>query len=145
MYFSTSSFTNLRYSNTLESEGRNGTETVFKHPFLQCWGLSVGEFACILIFLIWNSIKDHISDEEIQEATKKPKSSFSPFLFLPAAILHLTSRSLIFLALTFTTASSFQMLSGSNIIFTCVLSRIFLKRVLPWTKWLGVLTIVIGD
>ena len=131
----------------MESEGKNGTVTVFRHPFVQCWGLSVGEFSCLLLFFLWNAIKGYFSDNDDNDEKEKSKSKsskFNPFIFLPASILHLTYRCLIFLGLNFTTPSSFQMLSSSNIIFTCILSRIFLKRILTWTKWLGVLTIVIG-
>ena len=103
----------FRYSNTLCSEGRNGTaifnddeqcssdERLFRHPFLQTWGLSVGEFACILIFLPWNAYKNRKSKVE-DETVKKPVK-FNPLIFLPAAIMHCSSRGLAFLSLTFTT------------------------------------------
>ena len=91
----------------------------------------------IKMLVIWNVINIH-AKKVIKTSTNIPKKSFSPFLFLPASIMHLTSRCLIFLALNFTTASSFQMLSGSNLIFTCILSRIFLKKTLDRMKIIGV-------
>ena len=36
------------------------------------------------------------------------------------------------------------MLNGTNLIFTSILSRIFLKRTLAWYKWLGILIISVG-
>ena len=72
----------------------------------------------------------------------KEELKFSPFIFLPAAIFHQGSRCLIFMALIFTTASSYQILSGSNLIFACIFAKIFLKKVLPWHKWIGVLIII---
>ena len=80
--------------------------------------------------------------QEGEEA--KEKASFNPLLFLPAAVMHLISRIFSFLSLTFTTVSSFQMLSGCNLIFVCILSRIFLKKSLPWHKWFGVFVIILG-
>ena len=146
-----------RYCNTLYSEGKDGKNHVFRHPFLQTWGLSVGEFACIFITLGWNFWKDYRSknvhketttenNNEVKDAKTQSKAEleFSPFIFLPAAIFHQGSRCLIFMALIFTTASSYQILSGSNLIFACILSKIFLKKVLPWHKWIGVL-IIIGE
>ena len=138
-------FINFRYTNTLESEGRNGTVTIFRHPFLQTWGLSVGEFGCLFIFFLWNSVKDHPLDKDIDEVTKPKTQKFSAFIFLPASIMHVTFRCFIFLSLTFTTPGSYQMLAGTILVFTCILSRIFLKRILSWIKWLGVLIIVIGE
>ena len=81
-------------------------------------------------------------NDKILPKTSQETPKFSIFIFLPAAIMHLTSRCLVFLALNFTTASSFQMLSGANLIFTCLLSRLFLKRKLEWWKWLAIFIII---
>ena len=107
--------------------GINGEERPFRHPFLQTWALSVGEFTCILIFLAWNAFKrNHSKSYEVNDDDKVEESNsqqgFSPLLFLPPAILHLTSRCLGYLSLTLTTASSYQMLAGSNLVFTCIFS-----------------------
>ena len=129
----------FRFSDLQESEGKNGTIRTFRHPFFQCWGLTLGEFSCILIFYFGNVLKKFETD------VKEPnKPSFNPFLFLPASIMHVINRSFVYIALTQTTASSFQIICGCNLIFTCILSRIFLKRILSWTKWLGVFIIIIG-
>ena len=132
----------VRFSNQQESVGINQESHPFQHPFLQCWGLSVGEASCFILFLVSNAFKKR---NDIHEDSKKDDcSSFSPFLFIPAAILHLTSRILIFIGLLLTSASSFQMLSGCNLIFTCIFSRIFLKKSLPWYKWFAIFVITSG-
>ena len=109
---------------------------------LQCWGLSVGEAACILLFLAVNFLKERRQREK--ETEPKEKIPFNIFLFVPPAILHLTSRIFTFIALTLTTASSFEMLTGANLIFVSILSRIFLKKSLAWYKWFAILVISIG-
>ena len=76
-----------------------------------------------------------------EEEERKP---FSPLLFIPAAMFHLTSRILLFIGLTLTSASSFQMLSGCNLVFTSILSKVFLKKSLPWYKWFGIAVITAG-
>ena len=85
------------------------------------------------------------SSDEAENAKSQAKEEirFNPFIFLPAAILHQGSRCLVFMALIFTTASSYQILSGSLVIFTCILSKIFLKKVLSWYKWIGVTVILV--
>jgi len=162
----TGTFTTLltKYSDSLKSVGIDGEERYFHHPFLQAWGLSIGEFICILIYFAFNYLRKSTTldneeekqnlneknesqkkEENIEERNESPKKkSFSPFLFVPPAIMHLISRSLGYMALTLTSASSYQIISGSNLIFVCILSRIFLKKILTWTKWIGVFFISMG-
>lgn len=56
----------------------------------------------------------------------------------------MTATSTMYLGLTMTFASSFQMLRGSLIVFTGIFTRIFLKRKLPLYKWLGIIVIISG-
>ena len=56
----------------------------------------------------------------------------------------MTATSLQYIGLTLTYASSFQMLRGAVIIFTGILSKIFLKRNLAWFKWTGMLFVIGG-
>lgn len=131
-----------KLSNEQKSEGRDGEEREFKHPVLQCWGLSVGEAGCILLFLAVNLCKEQ--RQRGKETEVKEKTPFNIFLFVPPAVLHLTSRIFTFIALTLTTASSFEMLTGTNLIFVSILSRIFLKKSLAWYKWFAILVISVG-
>ena len=48
---------------------------------------------------------------------------FNPLILLPAAMLDLCGTSIMYVGLTLTSASSFQMLRGSVIVFTGILSR----------------------
>ena len=129
-------------SNQQSSKGRDGEEREFKHPVLQCWGLSVGEAGCILLFLAVDFYKEQRHRKK--ETEVKDKTPFNIFLFIPPAVLHLTSRIFTFIALTLTTASSFEMLTGANLIFVSILSRIFLKKSLTWYKWFAILVISVG-
>ena len=133
---------NCRFSNAQRSEGSNGTERYFKHPFLQCWGLSFGESSCILLFIAYNALKGTKERKEGSEA--KEHSKFNPLLFLPAAVMHQMGRLFGFLSLNYNLASSTQIISGCQLIFVCIFSRIFLKKSLPWFKWFGVLLVVLG-
>ena len=129
----------LRFCNTLYSEGKEGKNHIFKHPFLQTWGISVGEFSCILAISTWSLIKNRNCHNETENNNQLDHSYF---LFLPTAILHQGSRCLIYMSLIFTTASSYQFLSGSTLIFTCIFSKIFLRKALPWYKWFSIVIIV---
>ena len=50
----------------------------------------------------------------------------------------------MYVGLNLTYASSFQMLRGSVIIFTGLLSVTFLQRTLEWMKWCGIAFILVG-
>jgi len=86
------------------------------------------------------------SEEELQpdEPELKPFSLAKAYLLLPAALCDMTGTSVMYVALTLTSASSFQMLRGAVIIFTGVNSMVFLKRRLEWFRWLGMAVIVAG-
>ena len=115
---------------------QDDTERPFRHPFLQAWGMSIGEFFCIFMFFVQTVYKNQKNKKEVSKekaaissecgnVPKKATKPFNPFLFIIAAILHTASRCSIFMGFTFTSAASVQMLGGSLIIFTCVFSRYF--------------------
>merc|ERR1719474_2137262 len=56
----------------------------------------------------------------------------------------MTATSVQYIGLTLTYASSFQMLGGAVIIFTGILSTIFLRRCLAWFKWAGMVFVIGG-
>merc|ERR1719509_737740 len=56
----------------------------------------------------------------------------------------MTATSIQYIGLTLTYASSFQMLRGAVIIFTGLLSTIFLKRKLAWFRWVGMILVIGG-
>ena len=80
---------------------------------------------------------------------KKDISSFGPQKFNPLvwaipACCDLAGTSTMYLALTWTYAASFQMLRGSVIIFTGILSVTFLGNTLKWFQWLGMCIVILG-
>ncbi|KFP06981.1 Solute carrier family 35 member F6, partial [Calypte anna] len=123
-----------RWADNFSSVGCGGTEEHgFQHPFLQAVGMFLGELSCLGVFylLVWR-------DGRRAEPTMSPAQPFSPLLFLPPALCDMTGTSIMYVALNMTSASSFQMLRGSVIIFTGLLSVAFLGRRLEPSQWLGV-------
>merc|ERR1712018_172996 len=87
----------------------------------------------------------HSSIEENQEdIEEEERPKYSPFVFLPPALCDMTATSIQYIGLTFTYASSFQMLRGAVIVFTGILSRIFLGRRLQAYRWVGILFVISG-
>ncbi|CAF1124850.1 unnamed protein product [Adineta ricciae] len=142
----------------------SGQNITFEHPFLQAVGMFIGEFLCLLAFkFIWYSTARY----RIQQMTYKGDASsalvnlwpinikkdirlvdgeqvFNPLIFWIASIFDMLSTCLSYFALNLTTASSFQMLRGSVMVFTALMSILFLKKRLNGIQWLGIGTVVTG-
>lgn len=114
-------------------------EHPFNHPFLQAVGMFLGEFSCLAVFYILRCRAAGSPDGGVEN-----QQPFSPLLFLPPALCDMTGTSIMYVALTMTSASSFQMLRGSVIIFTGLFSVGFLGRRLAPSQWLGILATIAG-
>ncbi|CAM9931968.1 unnamed protein product [Bubo scandiacus] len=129
-----------KWADNFSAAGCSGMEEhSFQHPFLQAVGMFLGEFSCLGVFylLVWR-------DRWRPEPSMAPSQPFSPLLFLPPALCDMTGTSIMYVALNMTSASSFQMLRGSVIIFTGLLSVAFLGRKLELSQWLGILVTIGG-
>eukprot|EP01129_Flabellula_baltica_P004123 TRINITY_DN1407_c0_g1_i1.p1 TRINITY_DN1407_c0_g1~~TRINITY_DN1407_c0_g1_i1.p1 ORF type:complete len:417 (+),score=79.18 TRINITY_DN1407_c0_g1_i1:25-1251(+) len=126
----------------------------FQHPWFQTWVMFVGELLCIVPYLIQklmsgssratngNEIVNVVAEGK-DKATPARTSPFTWVLMIPAAC-DLTSSTLMAIALLWVPASIWQMMRGANIIFTGILSMIFLKAKLGPPKWLGMFLVVSG-
>ena len=102
----------------------------------------LGEMMCMLVYLIY--IYSIRKDLETDPDEDKDKPKPNPFLFLPPALCDVTATSMMYVGLTLTSASQFQMLRGSIMVFVGILSRIFLKKRLEWFRMVGMCVIIIG-
>lgn len=138
--------------------------TAFEHPFLQAVGMFLGEFLCLLAFkFIWYSTAQYRIERMTYEGDSSSvlvrfwpirinkdirlvdgKQTFNPLIFWVASIFDMLSTCLSYFALNLTTASSFQMLRGSVMVFTALFSILFLGKRLKLMQWLGILTVVSG-
>ncbi len=98
----------------------------------------LGEFLCLIAFNVLR-LRAKAKNEPFQ--TAKPHS---PFIFLLPAVCDMTGTSLMYVGLSLTDASIFQMLRGSVVIFTGVFSVVFLKRKLRFHHWFGMALVLIG-
>ena len=128
--------------NTLAVGRDGGDARQFNHPFLQAWFMFVGELLCLLLFKFKVfSASRRGRDEKNEVDCAEP---FSPLIFVIPACCDMTATSLMYLGLTLTDASVFQMLRGSVIIFTGIFSIIWLKRKLYMFHWIGMVCVLIG-
>ena len=101
---------------------------------------------CLIAFemLKYFKIKQPQLEEDGEDEEEQRNPPPSPFIWIFPAICDLTSTSLLYFGLTWTFASSFQILRGSVIIFTGLLSVTFLKAKLYIHHWIGIGFIVFG-
>lgn len=129
-----------KWADMFSAKGCNDDpEHTFSHPFLQAVGMFLGEFSCLAVFYILLCL-----DKRKPEPSMNPGQSFNPLLFFPPAMCDMTGTSIMYVALNMTSASSFQMLRGSVIIFTGLLSVAFLGRRLLPSQWLGIGITILG-
>ena len=147
----------IKLSNLTKALNSVGDDMYFNHPYLQAWGYFFGEQIfmfyillkmCIQKSAFWWPIREQNSSKlnnQVHETdTLKHFGIRNSWLAIPPMICDLITTVLIYIGLNLTTASSYQMISGSVIIFTGLGSHLFLGRRLRWFQWLGMLIICIG-
>jgi len=136
----------VKWADTMTSESVDGTKRPFNHPFLQATGMFLGEMLCMLAFWVtrWRANRQPAGSSYPPLSEENAPKKFNPLVFLPPALCDMTATSVQYIGLTLTYASSFQMLRGAVIIFTGILSTIFLKRKLAWFKWAGMVWVIGG-
>jgi len=111
----------------------------FIHPFFQALFMFIGEFTCLGAFY---------AQRAWQRSRNQPVKPALPFkqmyIFLLPACCDMTATSTMYIGLLLTYASFFQMLRGSVVIFTALISRVFLRRYLRPYHLLGILFVLIG-
>lgn len=80
-----------------------------------------------------------MTGQKFEEA--KPHSKF--IFFIPA-VCDMLGTSLMYVGLTLTDASIFQMLRGSCVVFTGILTKLILKRDLGYHRWLAMILVMGG-
>ena len=101
----------------------------------------LGEMLCMFVYLIY--IYCNKKELEMEEDKDKPKPN--PLLFLPPALCDVTATSMMYVGLNLTSASQFQMLRGSIMIFVGIFSKIFLKKQMEWFRWVGMAVVFAGE
>ncbi|XP_071454976.1 solute carrier family 35 member F6 [Hetaerina americana] len=133
-----------KWADRMSSRNSEGEVKKFDHPFLQACGMFVGEILCLLAFKFLHLYAICKKDGNRNERNPSENQNFNPLIFLPAALCDMCATSIMYIGLNLTYASSFQMLRGSVIVFTALLSVAFLGRVLSWREWGGIYFIIVG-
>ncbi|XP_051880898.1 solute carrier family 35 member F6 [Pristis pectinata] len=129
-----------KWADDFTAEGCHGSvKHKFNHPFLQAVGMFLGEAYCLAVFYLVACYDRRKLEPQMTSVRK-----FNSFIFLPPALCDMLATSIMYIALSLTSASSFQMLRGAVIIFTGLLSVAFLGRQLKVSQWLGIAITICG-
>lgn len=134
------------------SNSSSGEEHEFDHPWFQTIIMFLGESFCLIGLIVSryrersrhrrNLYLSNIQGDGERIELKQPR--IFQFVFLLPTLCDLIGTTLAGIGLLYVTASVWQMLRGSLIIFTGIFSRVFLKRKLRWYHWTGMIVTVMG-
>ena len=166
----TNFFVSCRWADLLRSRGTNPNVTHnFDHPYFQVRHIPLivspylkafislvlppplssvfqaaemflGEMSCIVVFKVWFY---HHKYRKLDMKVFGPQK-FNPLVWAVPAMCDLLGTSTMYVGLTWTFAASFQMLRGSVIIFTGLLSVAFLGTRLRLMHWTGMFAVIVG-
>uniref|UniRef100_A0A914D4C4 Sugar phosphate transporter domain-containing protein n=1 Tax=Acrobeloides nanus TaxID=290746 RepID=A0A914D4C4_9BILA len=126
----------------------------FNHPYFQAACMFIGECLCLIAYFIeiWIQkridLRQRVMFKTTEIALARPEepklSKLNPFIFLPPACCDIIASSLSYVSLNLTSASNASMLRGAILLFTGLLSVLFLKMRFPAYKWLGIGFVSLG-
>lgn len=120
---------------TLKSPGYKGVVHNYDKPFMQS----------ILMFfaMAFSTIISKFWDPE-RKGTRPPSDNRQRVIVSIPAAFDLFASTLMTFGLIYINVSIFQMLRGSMVIFSAILSIIFLKHKIPGYRWFGITCTIIG-
>lgn len=142
----------------LPGKGRKGDTHVFKKPWFQTEAMFIGMFGCLFVYEgmnLYKYLKRRNSPEgqrllddtkpsvnaSASGAKKAPPKWKQYVLVIAPAMCDMVATSAMNIGLVWISASVWQMLRGSMVIFSALFSKFFLKRELHASHWIGVGTV----
>jgi drug/metabolite transporter (DMT)-like permease len=105
----------------------------FNHPFVQAAFMFIGEILCGVVYIGLRC-----------SGRGEPMPYFNPLYLAVAGMCDMTATSMMYVGLTMTYASTFQILRGFVVVVTAVFSQFVLKRKQQIYQWFGVGMVVVG-
>jgi len=123
-------------------KNKPGTEGYhqFDHPFVQSLTMFIGELMCLVVFKMLFFYR-HVTGKSQGDIGPQ---AFSPLWWAIPAFCDSFATTTMYIGLTLTYASSFQMLRGAVVIFTGLASKWFLGKKLVGYHWAGMFVVLLG-
>jgi hypothetical protein len=110
----------------------------FNHPFLLTGCMFLGEISCLVVYQINRRCSPR------QQTSASAVNRVPKHVFLYPAACDILGTSVMYVGLTLTTASTYQMLRGSVVIFTGAFSATYLKRRQWGFHWAAMVLVFAG-
>jgi len=139
-----------KIQNDSKAKGVENSKHEFEHPWFQTAVMFAGEFVCLILFMAitwYKNRQDRLQtanaqlqdDAPLISAQSQPqRSKWSLLLFLFPTVCDILGTSFGGIGLLWVSASVWQMMRGTIIIFSGILSWLFLKRKMLPYRWLGI-------
>jgi len=124
--------------NVTSSKGLFG-DYKFNHPFVQTAAMFMGESLCLIVYYLL-----FLRAKRTGRPIERASSDFPFYIFFLPALCDLTATCIMNVGLVYTYASVFQMMRGSVVIFTGIMSYFFLGRKLRSFHLLGMFLVMAG-
>jgi len=141
---------------SMDGKGRDGTTHQFKKPWFQTEAMFIGMFGCLAVYEVMrcvqkkkkatSPVQDDLSETTPlvnSDSTREKKSNKMPVwkqycIVCTPALCDMCATAMMNVGLLWIAASVWQMLRGSMVIFSAIFSKVFLKRNLHASHWIGV-------
>ncbi|KAL7717183.1 EamA domain-containing protein [Entamoeba marina] len=142
LLFGTGSSVTMKVQLDMECTGYGGISHTFDKPFFQSIVMFSSMSLCFFIEKLLQ-LYDRLTNkeakyEQLSDDGKVPKEQGSVFVVMIPATFDLIASTIMTFGLIWTPVSVFQMLRGSMIIFSSILSRIFIGKKVRWGQILGI-------
>jgi len=132
--------------------GETQRNHAFDHPFFQALCMFLGEFLCLLAHMVTKKRRTQTPREiqaeadgvEVQESSNCRQVETGSFWFALPACCDMCGTGIMYSGLCLSYASVFQMLRGSVVVFTALLSCVALRRKIFMFQWFAVGFVVMG-
>ncbi|EIE26741.1 hypothetical protein COCSUDRAFT_4914, partial [Coccomyxa subellipsoidea C-169] len=120
----------------------------FKHPAVQSAFMFLGEFLCLIPFLLHTWHKKSVQKGDVPARgfhTESAAHKFKTLLtFGLPTLCDAAATTMLNIGLFYTYASTFQMLRGTMVVFAGFLTIVLLRRRLHLHHWMGIILITAG-
>jgi drug/metabolite transporter (DMT)-like permease len=132
-------------------DAEKSLQHLFEQPLFQTLNMFVGEALCLLVYYIGSlyqkrtTVQAEADENEplLSNETLEMKGTSNLLLWIPT-LCDLTATTLMNVGLIYISASIYQMLRGSVVLFTGIFSTLFLNRKHPNYRWLALFTVFLG-
>jgi drug/metabolite transporter (DMT)-like permease len=131
---------NIKWADITLSLGSDDTVHKFNHPLFQVFMFGLGQMIGFFVYHIFLKEKEKLNHHHVDFT----KEQYTVFLFITPALLDFTANTLMHYALLFVYSSTSQMLRGSAILFTSLLSACLLHQSLRGHHWMGIIFVIAG-